>query len=102
MGLVLDQQAARQQVKVIHVEAGEPGRQGLVQIQQFAQRTGQLVAPQMGEKIDQHSATAPRQEGQLLEQVQILFGLEQGAIQRRHQLARLAGAHRLGGDAIGQ
>ena len=79
--LVFYQQAAGELVELLHIDSDQPGCQCGVQVQQLAQAAGELVAAQVGKKVDQHgSAAAPGQKGELLEEMQILLGLEQGAI----------------------
>ena len=45
---------------------------------------------------------APGHEGQALEQHDVLLVLQQGAVQRRDELARIALAQRLGADVLVQ
>src|SRR3954452_12442250 len=44
----------------------------------------------------------PRHEGQLLEEVHVLLVLEEGAVQRRDELPRIALAQLLGADVLGE
>lgn len=81
MGLVFYQQAAGELVELVHIGSDQPGCQRGVQVQQFAQAAWELMAAQVGKKVDQHKlAAAPGQKGELLEEMQVLLGLEQGAI----------------------
>src|SRR4051794_34615935 len=74
-----------------------PGRIAAHAVQALRHRR---AAWQGSERALKASALPPRHEGELLEEVHVLLVLEEGAVQRRDELARVALAQLLGADVL--
>ena len=107
MPLVLHHRHAREVVELFGRQCGDARLERFEQRQEFGERHRYAAGAQIVEEADQHgrarsAARAPIQEYELLEQVHVLFVLEQRAMQHRDHLLRVVTAQRFGRNVLGE